>query len=99
VAPTAFRPLEPIAAGPVGDRTQARQTPQAPPCPRLRLFACATRDSGVPAAWAAGPGRPGIALLPRLDDAAARADFRRLLGGALHDNGHALRLLNRLPGP
>lgn len=65
-------PLEPPAAAPASGRAHPAQTGKAPPFPRLRLFACATRDSGVPAAWAAGPGRPGVALLPRLDDAAAQ---------------------------
>ena len=46
--------------------------PAAPEGPRLRLHACATPDSGVPAAWAAGKRRPGIALLPRLDDDGVR---------------------------
>lgn len=31
---------------------------------RLLLLACASADSGVPQHWAAGPERPGIALLP-----------------------------------
>jgi len=39
---------------------------------RLLLFAWATPDSGVPPAWRATAQQPGVALLPRLDDAAAR---------------------------
>lgn len=46
--------------------------PTAPDGARLRLHACATPDSGVPAGWAAGPRRAGIALLPRLDDDGVR---------------------------
>jgi len=37
------------------------------------LFSCATRSSGVPRDWAAGPRRAGIALLPDLSEATARA--------------------------
>ena len=33
---------------------------------RVLVFACATEDSGVPPAWSAGPGRPGISFLPDL---------------------------------
>lgn len=39
---------------------------------RLLLLACASASSGVPAAWAAGAGRPGVALLPDLSEASAR---------------------------
>jgi poly-gamma-glutamate synthesis protein (capsule biosynthesis protein) len=39
---------------------------------RLLLLACATASSGVPAAWAAGPGRSGVALLPDLSEATAQ---------------------------
>lgn len=39
---------------------------------RLLLFAWATPDSGVPQEWCATTQRPGVALLPRLDDAAAQ---------------------------
>jgi poly-gamma-glutamate synthesis protein (capsule biosynthesis protein) len=65
-------PLDPPEPASAGGPVHPAQIGNAPPSPRLRLFACATRDSGVPAAWAAGPGRPGVALLPRLDDAAAQ---------------------------
>jgi poly-gamma-glutamate synthesis protein (capsule biosynthesis protein) len=33
---------------------------------RLLVYACATTDSGVPPDWAAGPGRPGVCVLPDL---------------------------------
>jgi poly-gamma-glutamate synthesis protein (capsule biosynthesis protein) len=43
---------------------------------RLLVFSCATRDCGVPQAWAAGPERPGVNLLADLSrqscDAVAR---------------------------
>lgn len=39
---------------------------------RLLMFAWAGPDCGVPAGWAAGRQRAGIALLARLDEAAAR---------------------------
>jgi poly-gamma-glutamate capsule biosynthesis protein CapA/YwtB (metallophosphatase superfamily) len=38
---------------------------------RLLVFAWAAPDSGVPTAWAATPGRAGIALLPDLKEASA----------------------------
>lgn len=40
---------------------------------RLLVFAWAVADSGVPAAWRAMERRPGVALLDRLDDDAARS--------------------------
>lgn len=41
--------------------------------PPVAVIGCAHASSGVPAGWAAGPGRPGVALLPDLsDDTAAR---------------------------
>jgi len=43
---------------------------------RLLLFAWATTGSGVPAAWAATPQRPGISLLESLDEAAAQSVLR-----------------------
>ena len=39
---------------------------------RLLLFSCALASSGVPPDWAAGPGRPGVALLPDSPAAATR---------------------------
>ena len=39
---------------------------------RLLMFAWAGPDCGVPPGWAAGRQRPGIALLERLDEAAAQ---------------------------
>lgn len=39
---------------------------------RLLVFAWATPDSGVPATWQAQAQRPGIALLPGLDETAAQ---------------------------
>lgn len=39
---------------------------------RLLLFSWAAGDSGVPEAWRATAQRPGVALLPALDEAAAR---------------------------
>jgi poly-gamma-glutamate synthesis protein (capsule biosynthesis protein) len=40
---------------------------------RVLLFAVGHRSSGIPAAWAAGPGRPGVAYLPALDGPARDA--------------------------
>ncbi len=39
---------------------------------RLLLLACATASSGVPAEWAAGAARPGVALLPDLSESTAQ---------------------------
>lgn len=47
---------------------------------RLLVFAAATRDSGVPATWVAGPRQPGVRLLPDLSRQtveALAADVRR----------------------
>jgi poly-gamma-glutamate capsule biosynthesis protein CapA/YwtB (metallophosphatase superfamily) len=40
---------------------------------RVLVFACAAPDCGIPRAWAAGIGRPGVHLLPALDAPAARS--------------------------
>lgn len=40
---------------------------------RVLVFAYAHADSGVPPSWAATPERPGVALLPALDEATAEA--------------------------
>jgi poly-gamma-glutamate synthesis protein (capsule biosynthesis protein) len=54
---------------------------------RVLVWGCATETSGVPADWAAGPERSGVALLPDLSDATARrlADqVKRLRRGDEH---------------
>ena len=45
---------------------------------RLLLFARASADAGVPEAWAAGPNRPGVALLPDLSEATGREMAARI---------------------
>ena len=48
--------------------------PAAVPVPgggRVVIFSCGTASSGIPAGWAAAPGRPGVDLLPDLSDATA----------------------------
>ncbi|MFZ5541947.1 MAG: CapA family protein [Pseudomonadota bacterium] len=45
---------------------------------RLLAFAWATASSGVPADWAARAGRPGVALLPGLQEADAGAVLARV---------------------
>lgn len=45
---------------------------------RVLLFSFATLSSGVPRAWAARAGRPGVALLPGLSSRAARAVARAI---------------------
>lgn len=42
------------------------------------LFACAEPGSGVMRGWEAGPTQPGVALLPDLSDASARALAQRI---------------------
>ena len=45
---------------------------------RVLVFACATEDSGVPPAWSAGRGRPGVCFLPGLGAASVSAVARRV---------------------
>jgi poly-gamma-glutamate capsule biosynthesis protein CapA/YwtB (metallophosphatase superfamily) len=61
------------AVGAGRDAGQARR-PAAVPVPgggRVVIFSCGTGCSGVPAGWAAAPGRAGVDLLPDLCDATA----------------------------
>jgi len=61
------------AVGAGRDAGQARR-PVAVPVPgggRVVIFSCGTGSSGIPAGWAAAPGRPGIDLLPDLSGATA----------------------------
>jgi poly-gamma-glutamate capsule biosynthesis protein CapA/YwtB (metallophosphatase superfamily) len=61
------------AAGAGPDRTAARR-PAAVPVRgggRAVIISCGTASSGIPAAWAAAPGRPGVNLLPDLSAATA----------------------------
>jgi len=61
------------AVGAGRDAGEARR-PAAVPVPgggRVVIFSCGTGSSGIPAGWAAAPGRPGIDFLPDLSDAAA----------------------------
>jgi len=54
------------------DRDEA-WTPAVLPTPagRILVLACGTPDSGVPRAWAAADGKPGVAFLPDLSRSAA----------------------------
>jgi poly-gamma-glutamate capsule biosynthesis protein CapA/YwtB (metallophosphatase superfamily) len=61
------------AAGAGRGAGEARR-PVAVPVPggrRVVIFSCGTGSSGIPAGWAAAPGRPGIDLLPDLSGATA----------------------------
>ncbi len=61
------------AVGAGRDAAEARR-PVAVPVPggrRVVIFSCGTGSSGIPAGWAAAPGRPGIDLLPDLSGATA----------------------------
>jgi poly-gamma-glutamate synthesis protein (capsule biosynthesis protein) len=46
---------------------------------RLRVFACGMESAGVPADWAAGPGRPGVSWLPDLSSQTTDALADRIL--------------------
>ncbi len=61
------------AVGAGRDADQARR-PVAVPVPgggRVVIFSCGTGSSGIPAGWAAAPGRAGLDFLPDLSDATA----------------------------
>ena len=61
------------AVGAGRDAGEARR-PVAVPVPgggRVVIFSCGTVSSGIPAGWAAAPGRAGIDFLPDLSDATA----------------------------
>lgn len=45
---------------------------------RVLVYAWASADSGVPPAWAAGAGQPGVNLLPDLSDATLAVIARRI---------------------
>ena len=63
------------AAGAGPDRAAARR-PAAVPVRgggRAVIISCGTASSGIPAGWAAAPGRPGVNLLPGLSPATANS--------------------------
>jgi poly-gamma-glutamate capsule biosynthesis protein CapA/YwtB (metallophosphatase superfamily) len=63
--------LRSVGAGP--DSGAARR-PAAVPVPgggRVVIVSCGAASSGIPASWAASPGRPGVNLLPGLSPDAA----------------------------
>lgn len=55
-------------AGRNRDEAEAPAILSLPGGGRVLLFARAHGSAGIPAAWAAGPDRPGVALLPDLSD-------------------------------
>lgn len=61
------------AAGAGRDLTSAQQAAgiSLPGGGRVLIFSCGTTSSGIPASWAAAPGRSGLDVLTSLDDAAA----------------------------
>lgn len=59
-------------AGADGDQAWAPARLDLPGRGQLLLFSWAAMSSGVPRGWAAGPRRPGVALLPDLSGATAR---------------------------
>ncbi|GII76156.1 putative polyglutamine synthesis accessory protein [Sphaerisporangium rufum] len=67
--------LRTAGAGP--DEAAAERPAEVPiPGGRLLVFAFGTTSSGIPPAWAAGPDRPGVYLMPERPDAAAAAAAR-----------------------
>jgi poly-gamma-glutamate synthesis protein (capsule biosynthesis protein) len=65
--------LQIAGAGRDGDAARAPAALPSAAGGRVLVFAVATASSGVPAGWSAGPQRPGIAVLPDLSAATARA--------------------------
>ena len=63
-----------VAAGAGLNVEQAMRPAVMPVSPenRVLVYACASRDSGVPRSWLAGPGRPGVNLLPDFSAETAR---------------------------
>jgi poly-gamma-glutamate synthesis protein (capsule biosynthesis protein) len=76
--------LQTAGAGADGDEAWAPAILPLGARGRVLLFSFATRSSGVPASWAAGPRRAGVALLPDLSEATATQlaeDVQRRRGG------------------
>jgi poly-gamma-glutamate capsule biosynthesis protein CapA/YwtB (metallophosphatase superfamily) len=65
--------LRAAGAGPDGDTARRAAAVPVPGGRRAVIMSCGTASSGIPAAWAAAPGRPGVNLLPDLSP--ATADF------------------------
>jgi poly-gamma-glutamate capsule biosynthesis protein CapA/YwtB (metallophosphatase superfamily) len=69
-----------IATAGAGRDLEEAEAPAILPIPRgrLLLFAFGHGSAGVPADWAAGPGRPGVARLPDLSAATLEAVAARI---------------------
>ena len=68
------------AVGAGHDLAEAQQA-AAIPLPgggRVLIFSCGAACSGIPASWAAAPGRPGLDLLTSFDDAVAGSVTNRV---------------------
>lgn len=83
-----LRALRTVGVAPVGAGASAREAAarviveRADPLPRRVIVAAAcTTDCGVPEAWAAGPDRSGVAILPVLDEEHAAALGGRATAG------------------
>ena len=63
--------LRAAGAGPDGDAARRAAAVPVPGGRRAVIMSCGTASSGIPAAWAAAPGRPGVNLLPDLSAATA----------------------------
>lgn len=70
-----------IAVAGAGRDREAAWRPAILPAPggRLLVFAVGSASAGVPAHWAAGPGRPGVARIGEADDAGARRVARTVM--------------------
>jgi poly-gamma-glutamate capsule biosynthesis protein CapA/YwtB (metallophosphatase superfamily) len=64
--------LRTAGAGTDGDAAWAPAVLPLPTSDHVLVFGLAAQSSGVPAGWAAGPRRCGVALLPDLSDETAR---------------------------
>lgn len=70
-----------IASVGAGECRQQAQLPALFPLAgrrRVIVIACGAQSSGIPAAWAAGPGSPGVDLLADLSDADVERIARRV---------------------
>jgi poly-gamma-glutamate capsule biosynthesis protein CapA/YwtB (metallophosphatase superfamily) len=58
--------LRSVGAGPDSDVSRQPATVPVPGGGRMVIVSCGAASSGIPASWAAAPGRPGVNLLPGL---------------------------------
>jgi len=73
--------LRPAGAGRDAAGAQRAAVVSLPGGGRVIITACGAASSGIPRAWAAGAGRPGVDLLPRLSGPVAGQAARRAQAG------------------